>query len=146
MTLYIHTPHPHKPQNPNDLHTSEQHTVSRNQRIAVALTRHVSTMWCAYVFVVIAFAGLFGLLGWLNPFVYLLMAWLSQQFLQLVFLPVLSVGQGVLGRHQEIQANEAYNIALKNEHDIAQIAAHLAKQDEELIEQTRILREIKEKQ
>lgn len=145
MTLYRHWPYPHTPIDVNAFHKVEQRIAPFNQRLAVALTRRVSTMWCAYAFTVIAIIGLLGLLGWLNPFVFLLMTWLSQQFLQLVFLPVLSVGQGVLGRHQELQSSEAYNIALKNEHDITQIAEHLAVQDAELVEQTRILKEIKEK-
>jgi nitrate reductase NapE component len=146
MTLFEHAEHPHIPTNPNEIHKAEQSNASLNERIAVTLTRYVSTMQCAYFFVVIALVGLFGLLGWLNPFVFLLMTWLSQQFLQLVFLPILSVGQGVLSRQQAIQADETHNVALKNAHDIAQIAEHLATQDKELIEQTKILQEIKDKQ
>lgn len=139
MPLFEHTPHPHAPRNANAIHQAELAAANFNARLAVAITRGVSTMWCAYVFVCLAILGFPALSAWLGPLVAIYVVWFSQTFLQLVFLPVLSVGQGVLGRKQEIQGDEAYSIALKNEHDIAQIAVHLAVQDAELLKQTAIL-------
>lgn len=144
MSLFDHTPHPHTPQNPNDTHKAEQAGASFNERLAVSLTRVVGTMTCAYFFACLALLGFPALSAWLGPSVAIYVTWISQCFIQLVMLSVIMVGQRVQSRGQEIQANEAYNVALKNAHDIAQIAEHLAVQDKELIEQTQILKEIKE--
>ena len=96
--LFYHEPHQHQPRDVNRLHEAEQAASGFNTRLAVALTQSTGTIWTAYAFTVLAIIGLFGLLGWLNPFVFLLTTWISQQFLQLVLLPVILVGQNVLGR------------------------------------------------
>ena len=132
MRLFEHTPYKHKPVNVNEKHRQEQSESGINQRIAVRITKMTGTMACAWIFTGIALIGLFGLLGWLNPFIFLLMTWLSQQFLQLVFLPIITVGQGVLGAHQEILAEEQFNTTQKSYHDIEQIMLHLQEQDAEL--------------
>src|SRR6266852_1920723 len=93
--LFRHEPHQHQPRNVNLLHETEQAESGFNTRLAVALTKGVGTMWTAYIFTVLAIIGLLGLLGWLNPFTFLLATWVSQQFLQLVLLPVIMVGQNV---------------------------------------------------
>jgi hypothetical protein len=91
--LFRHEPHQHQPRNVNRIHEAEQAASGFNTRLAVVLTQGTGTMWTAYVFTVLAIIGLFGLLGWLNPFTFLLTTWVSQQFLQLVLLPVILVGQ-----------------------------------------------------
>jgi uncharacterized membrane protein len=123
--LFHHEPHMHQPRNVNLLHEAELAASGFNTRVAVALTRGVGTMWTAYVFTVLAVIGLFGLLGWLNPFTFLLATWVSQQFLQLVLLPVIMVGQNVLGRKSELQADEQFNTTMSTYHDIEQIMQHL---------------------
>lgn len=137
--LFTHSPHPHEPRNVNELHKLEHETANLNNKIAVTLTRYVGTMWTAYIFTTLALIGLFGLLGWLNPFAFLLATWLSQQFIQLVLLPIIMVGQNVLGRKSELQADEAFNTTQKSYYEIGQIIAHLSAQDEELLRQTTIL-------
>jgi uncharacterized membrane protein len=131
MSLYKHQPHPHKPKNVNDVHTEEMQSL--NDRIAVFLTRTVGSMPMAYTFVVLAIIGLLAILGILSPLVALLVAWLSQTFIQLVLLPVIMVGQNVLNRKTELQAEEQYNTTVKSFHDIEQIAQHLDTQDKELV-------------
>lgn len=108
MADRVHAPHPHIPRNSNRLHEAELAVAGINMHIAVALTRGVGTMWTAYSFAVLAIIGLFAILGELSPIVVLLVAWTSQTFLQLVFLPILAVGQNVLGRKAEIEADEEY--------------------------------------
>jgi hypothetical protein len=142
MKLFEHHPHPHVPTNVNEQHADEQQASGLNQRLAVLLTRLVGSMWCAYLFTGIAVLGLLGLLGLLNPFVFLLMQWVSQQFLQLVLLSVIMVGQAVLGRKQELQAEEQFNTTKKTFEDILQIMKHLEVQDEELLNQTNMLLEV----
>lgn len=141
MSLLEHPHHKHTPRNVNELHKAEH---GLNTRIAVTLTRIVGSMPTAYVFALLALVGLFAILGWLSPIVVLLVAWLSQTFLQLVFLPILSVGQNVLGRHQELQAEEQFATTQKSYHDIEQIMQHLEAQDAELLRQSTMLLELME--
>jgi uncharacterized membrane protein len=131
--LFQHEPHQHQPRNVNLLQEAEQAASGFNTRVAVALTKGVGTMWTAYTFAVLACIGLFAILGLLNPIVALLVAWASQTFLQLVFLPIILVGQNVLGRKAELQADEQYRRAMSAYHDIEQIMNHLSAQDDELL-------------
>ena len=140
-TLYKHLPlpHPHKPTNINDVHEAEMR--SPNARIAVFLTKHVGTMWTAYAFTVLAVIGLAGILNLLPAIVILLCAWLSQEFIQLVLLPVIMVGQNVLSRKQELQADEQFNTTMKTYHDIESIMNdiksiidHLGAQDTQILD------------
>lgn len=124
----------HHPRNVNHAHKAEQQSAGWNTRIAVLLTRIVSNMWCAYAFAALALVGLLGILGYLSPVVILLVAWVSQTFLQLCFLPILSVGQSVLSRHQELQADETYQFTVKSYHDIEQVMNRLSTQDTALTE------------
>ncbi len=131
--LFHHEPHQHQPRNVNLLHQAEQAASGFNTRVAVLLTKGVGTMLTAYLFTVLAIIGLFGLLGWLNPFIFLLATWVSQQFLQLVLLPVIMVGQNVLGRKTELQADEQFHTTMSTYHDIEQVMNHLSAQDAELL-------------
>jgi len=139
MKLYEHEAHPHLIHNANRLHEQERMQGNFNQRFAVLLTKSVSSMSAAYLFTVLALIGLFGLFGWLNPFVFLLTTWISQQFIQLVCLPILGVSQSVIERKQEIQAEEQFKTTQNSFHDIEQIVNHLNMQDAELLKQDEIL-------
>jgi hypothetical protein len=138
-SLFQHNPFPHKPHNVNEQHKAEQEASGVNTRIAVRLTKSVGTMWTAYSFAVLAIIGLLAIIGWLPPVVALLVAWLSQTFLQLVFLPILSVGQNVLGRHAELMAEEQFNTTMNSYHAIEEIMQHLSAQDAELLKHTKML-------
>ena len=108
-----HVLHPHKPRNVNALHKMEQATSSLNQKIAIFLTKIVGTMVCAYFFTILA---LLGLPGWgATPAQWV--QWISQTLIQLVMLSVIMVGQGLLGRHQELQAEEQFKMTSKTCHD-----------------------------
>ena len=131
--LEQHEPHRHQPRNVNRLQEAEQAASGFNTRVAVALTKGVGTMWTAYTFAVLAVIGLFAILGLLTPIIALLVAWASQTFLQLVFLPIIMVGQNVLGRKTELQADEQYRTTMSAYHDIEQILNHLSAQDAELL-------------
>ena len=88
----------------------------------------------AYLFTILSLIGLAGLLGYLPASVFLFCTWLSQMFLQLVMLPIISVGQSVLGRHAELMAEEQFNTTQKTYTDIEQVMEHLSKQDEKIIQ------------
>ena len=136
-SLYDHEVHPHTPTNVNDVHAQERQGV--NDQIAVFLTRTVGSMPMAYAFTVLAFIGLCGILGVLQPVVAVLVAWLSQTLIQLTLLPIIMVGNSVLSRHAELQAEEQFQTTQKTYHDIEQIMLHLSAQDGEILTHTQLL-------
>src|SRR5216683_621948 len=137
--LFERTSHLYAPRNVNALHKAELAAAGFNTRFAVALTQRVGTMWTAYTFAVLAIIGLFAILGVLTPLVALLVSWVSQTFIQLVLLPIIMVGQNVLGRKSELQADEQFNTTQKSYHDIEQIIQHLSAQDAELLKQSHMI-------
>src|SRR5579862_253105 len=76
-----------------------------NAKIAVFLTNIVGSMWCAYVFAIIA---LIGLRPALKPGGEGLIAWIAQTFLQLVLLSVIMVGQNVQSVASDIRSEHTY--------------------------------------
>ena len=73
-----------------------------NAGIAVRITRIVGTMYCAYVFTLIALIALPAAIQQGSPTV--LVNWLSSNFLQLVLLPIIIVGQNVISTAQDARA------------------------------------------
>ena len=136
--LYVHENHPHQPKSVTveDVREAQKARGGFNAKIAVLITKAVGNMWTAYIFTLLSLVGLLGLLGLLNPFTFLLCTWVSQMFLQLVFLPILSVGQNVLGQHQELVTEETAKNTRALLHQIIQLAKHLSAQDDELLKQT----------
>jgi len=128
--LFTHDRHPHVPKNVNDVHAAERASGGFNQWLAIALTTNVGSMWTAYAFALLALVGLLGIVGVLSASVVLFIAWLSQTFIQLVLLPVIMVGQNVLNRKSELQAEEEFQTTQHSFHDIEEIMKHLDKQDE----------------
>jgi len=143
--LFHHEHHPYQPRNVNLLHKAEQKSAGVNTRIAATLTKSVGTMWMAYAFMALAVVGLLAILGLLSPIVALLVVWISQTFLQLTLLPIIMVGQNVLGRKAELQADEQFNTTMSSCNDIENIMQHLSAQDAELLRHTRMLIHLLEK-
>lgn len=83
-----------------------------NTWIAVRLTNAVGTMWCAYVFALLALIGFPGASATPTQYV----QWLSQTFIQLVMLSVIMVGQNVLqsAADQRAEADHETLLALKS--------------------------------
>ncbi len=77
-----------------------------NAKIAVFLTNIVGSMWCAYVFAVIA---LIGLPPALRPGGEGIIAWIAQTFLQLVLLSVIMVGQNVQSVASDLRSQHTYD-------------------------------------
>ncbi len=156
QSLYTRAYHPHTPRNANERQRTERREkIARhggwrsrlaevNQRAAVWLTKHTGTMTCAYIFAGIGIGSLVGVFT-NNTFLAALFGSISSYFLQLVLLPVLSVGQNVLSRHAEIQADEQYHATIRTLHDIEQVANHLDAQDQELLHQTELLKNLVER-
>ncbi|SRR5258708_28846687 len=74
-----------------------------NSRLAVLITKSVGTMWCAYIFTLIAIGGAVAVLT-SNAFLTAVSVLVSQTFLQLVLLPVIIVGQNVISAAQDARA------------------------------------------
>ncbi len=64
-----------------------------NTRVAVGITKSVGSMWCAYLFAVLALTSLPAALASGQSLV--IVSWIAQTFLQLVLLPIIIVGQNV---------------------------------------------------
>ena len=73
-----------------------------NTRIAVIITRSVGSMWCAYAFALISLVALPAAIMSHDPII--IVAWISQAFLQLVLLPIIIVGQNVQAEASDARA------------------------------------------
>jgi hypothetical protein len=106
---HAHVPHPHielrKKAGP---HLTKHEHVGFNGRLAVLITAAVSTMWCAYVFALIA---LISLPAALQAVTAAIISWIAQTFLQLVLLSVIMVGQRVAAAASDKQALQTYKDA-----------------------------------
>ena len=96
-----------------------------NNRIALVLTTAVGTMWCAYIFALLALIALPQVHGLL-----LFVQWVSQTFIQLVMLSVIMVGQNILGQASDKRAEMTYKDAEATFHEAQQIQSHLQAQDD----------------
>ena len=93
-----------------------------NSKIAVFLTEHVGTMWCAYAFVCLA---LISLPEAVKGGTATLIAWIAQTFLQLVLLPVIMVGQQVQGEKTEVRAIQDHETLMAELAEIKEIHSTL---------------------
>ena len=97
--------------------------------IALRITGLVGTMWCAYLFCIIA---LIGLPAALAPGGEGIIAWVAQTFIQLVLLSIIMVGQNVQGKAADQRAADTYSDAEAILHECLQLQAHLEAQDKVL--------------
>lgn len=100
-----------------------------NSWVAVKVTQGVGSMWCAYIFGIIA---LVGLPAALKPGGEGIIAWVAQTFLQLVLLSIIIVGTNIQSAAADKRAENTYADAEAVLHEAMQIQAHLAAQDEAL--------------
>jgi len=73
-----------------------------NTRLAVGITKIVGSMWCAYVFALLALISLPAAIKAHDPII--MVAWIAQTFLQLVLLPIIIVGQNVQAAASDARA------------------------------------------
>ena len=86
----------------------------------------VSTMWCAYVFAIIALISLPGALK--SGDTIIIVSWIAQTFLQLVLLSIIMVGQNVQSESVEQKINETHTASL-GEFELAKEARGIATQE-----------------
>lgn len=78
-----------------------------NDALAVTATKQIGTMWCVYLFIAVA------LVPTVAPSLESAVQYTSSSFLQLVFLPLIMVGQEVMGRKTEKRAQQDHKALLE---------------------------------
>jgi len=146
-SLFTHVPHPHiarrKAEGPikvTDLMKWGTPIARFNSRVALLITVAVGSMWCAYLFTLLAFVSFPSAIKTGDNIV--IVSWIAQTFLQLVLLPVIIVGQNIQGAASDKRAEQTYNDAQAILDEAVQIQQHLSAQDVQLQAQAQRLEEI----
>ena len=108
-----------------------------NDWLAKKITDGVATMWCAYLFALLALISLPSAIK--THDVVTIVAWIAQTFLQLVLLSIIMVGQNISSAAVEQKINETHTASL-GEFELAKEAREIAKK--ELAELREIANEI----
>jgi hypothetical protein len=101
-----------------------------NAKVGLKITVIVGTMWCAYLFTILALVSAPSAFKTGNSLI--IVAWIAQTFLQLVLLPIIIVGQNVQAAAADARAEATYKDAAAVLEEAKQIQAHLAAQDAEI--------------
>ncbi len=89
----------------------DKHPIGRfNSHIAVLITKSVGSMWCAYLFGIIALVSLPAAISSHDPII--IISWIAQTFLQLVLLPIIIVGQNTLATASDARAESDHETLL----------------------------------
>ena len=81
-----------------------------NTHLAVGITKIVGSMWCAYLFALLALISLPAAIRSNDPII--IVAWVAQTFLQLVLLPIIIVGQNVQAAASDARAENDHKTLL----------------------------------
>jgi hypothetical protein len=137
---YQYTQHPHvekrKAKHPSKMNADAaagvlgETKLTINQRIGLAITKSVGTMWAAYAFFALSLVSLPAAL--MTGDTVIIVAWVAQTFLQLVLLPIIIVGQNLQAAKTEARAVATYEDATAILEEAKEIQAHLADQDKAL--------------
>ena len=133
MANYEYKQHPHvearRAKGPAVAHSKAHPSkgLSLNERIGLAVTRSVGTMWAAYAFFGLSLVSLPAAIGSGNTIV--MVSWVAQTFLQLVLLPIIIVGQNIQAKASDQRAIATYEDAGAILEEAKEIQAHLGAQD-----------------
>lgn len=138
MSTYTHVPHPRTLERlgPKDATVKDAEEATKNAAtkfnswLAVKITNGVGTMWCAYIFAIVA---LIGLPPALKPGGEGIIAWIAQTFLQLVLLSIIIVGQNIAAASSNARSENTFKDAEAILSEAIEIQKHLKSQDDELI-------------
>ena len=109
---------------------SDNWIVRLNARIGLRITVIVGTMWCAYVFTILALISFPAAIRSHDKIV--IVAWIAQTFLQLVLLPIIIVGQNIQAKAADKRAEETYKDAEAVLKEAEEIQNHLLAQDQQI--------------
>ena len=101
-----------------------------NAKVGLKITVIVGTMWCAYLFTLLALVSAPSAFKTGDKII--IVAWIAQTFLQLVLLPIIIVGQNVQAAAADARAQATYDDAAAVLDEAKQIQQHLEAQDAEL--------------
>jgi len=134
--IFTHIPHPrialrkqHGPVTRRDMLPSGGAIQRFNTFLAMKITGAVGTMWCAYLFAMLA---LLSLPDAINGGKAALIAWIAQTFLQLVLLSIIIVGQNVQSAAADERAQATYEDADAVLHTALEIQEHMQVQDQQI--------------
>jgi hypothetical protein len=103
-----------------------------NAKVGLRITLLVGTMLCGYVFAIIAFVSLPSAISSHN--LTIIVAWISSNFLQLILLPIIIVGQNIQAKAADARSEATYKDADAVLHEAVKIQDHLLAQDTVLTE------------
>jgi hypothetical protein len=133
VNLYQHIPHPHiearkqaGPVKVDDQRKRDSWYKRINARLAVWITLGVGSMTCAWLFAILAFAGLPTAL---KPGNIGFLFWFSSDLLQLTLLSVIIVGQNIQALASDKRAEQTYEDAEAVLAEALKIQDHLQAQD-----------------
>jgi hypothetical protein len=137
MSIYEYVPHPHiearrmsGPVKVRDQHPTDTALARFNTWLGLKITLLVGTMVCAYVFSLIALISLPSAITSGN--LTIIVAWISSNFIQLVLLPIIIVGQNVQAKAADKRSEQTYKDAEAVLAEALKIQEHLASQDQAL--------------
>lgn len=137
VSLYRHVPHPHiarrnaaGPVKVADQHPRGSAMARFNARAAVAVTKVVGSMWCAYAFGAFDLISLPDAIKGGTPTI---ISWVAQTFLQLVLLSVIMVGQDVQAAAADKRSEQEFGDVEALLHGQGEQATHLGAQDDKII-------------
>ncbi len=109
-----------------------ENTMGRfNTWVAVKITKSVGSMWCAYVFAVIALISLPSAIQSGNSII--IIGWIAQTFLQLVLLPIIIVGQNVQAEASDARAESDHETLIAI-HTLTSEVHSIAEQQTKILE------------
>jgi uncharacterized membrane protein len=127
---FKYMPHPHWERRQKPPTHAEQAGTGFNARLALLITTVVGTMLCGYIFAAIALLSLPAAIQTQN--LTIIIAWISSNFLQLVLLPIIIVGQNIQAKAADLRAEATYKDAEAIAAELAQAQEHLTAQDAHL--------------
>jgi len=122
--------------NTNEVHQSR---LTKTDKLALYITKRVGTMGFFYICAILVTIPIF--FAPALPVV----QYISSGYLQLIFLPLIMVGQNLQGRHAELRAEHDYQTNIKAEKEIEAVLLHLEKQDETMLEILKRLEKMEKK-
>lgn len=107
--------------NTNEIHNLH---LSKTDKIALFITKHIGTMGFFYICLFLVTIPL------IFPSALPVVQYMSSGYLQLIFLPLIMIGQNLQDRHAELRSKHDYETNIKAEKEIELILLHLEKQED----------------
>jgi hypothetical protein len=146
---FDYKPHPHIADRKKHRAANSEEILSEagprtlNQKLGLAITKRVGTMWAAYIFFALTLVSLPAVI--MSGNLVLIVGWIAQTFLQLVLLPIIIVGQNIQAAAAEKRAVMTYEDAAAVLDEAVKIQKHLDHQDQSLAHLVSRLDEIEKK-